>query len=269
VTVRDNEAWLGGGVAAEGSFHMEESTIRDNLSLGAGGGLYGHGSVTLERSTISGNQAGGRGGGTYHDGFVSLLMIESTVSSNSTASSGGAIFVTEDGTVNVYNSTIVFNRADANDDGTGDGGGIVNDVGGSVTVNVRNCLIAGNYIVNFFDWDDCVGTIESYGRNLFGDVAGCSVVTGSGTWGLLNDLGTIGPLTKNGGPTWTHALYPGSNAIDGGDPADGCGTFAGPLTIDQRGVPRVNGVRCDIGAYEYGVLFADGFELGDVSAWPN
>jgi hypothetical protein len=34
----------------------------------------------------------------------------------------------------------------------------------------------------------------------------------------------------------------------------------------QRGMPRVNGVRCDVGAYEAGILIADGFELGDRSA---
>ena len=98
---------------------------------------------------------------------------------------------------------------------------------------------------------------------------GCSIVVGSGTWGLLNDLGTIGPLGKNGGPTLTHALYPGSNAIDGGDPVQGCLSAFGSFSKDQRGVPRVNGVRCDVGAYELGVLFADAFELGDLSAWSN
>jgi hypothetical protein len=52
----------------------------------------------------------------------------------------------------------------------------------------------------------------------------------------------LGPLADNGGPTLTHALLQGSNAIDAaiGD----C-----PPT-DQRGVARPQGDACDIGAYE-------------------
>jgi len=67
----------------------------------------------------------------------------------------------------------------------------------------------------------------------------------------------LGPLQDNGGPTPTHALLPGSPAInaipvedctydDDGDP----GTPEVPLTTDQRGVRRPQGGRCDIGAYE-------------------
>jgi hypothetical protein len=273
VTVGGNQAGTGGGIAAEGSqFSMTESTIRDNMALASGGGgLYdaGTGWIDIVSSTFSGNVAFGGGGGMYLTGLADLHLNESTISSNSTANSGGGIFVRDQATLNIYSSTIAFNRADEDDFGGGDGGGIVNDVGGSGTVNVRNCLIVGNYVVNQFDWDDCVGTITSYGRNLFGDVAGCSIVTGSGTWGLLNDLGWIGPLAKNGGATQTHALLAGSNAIDGGDPVNGCIHSTGAFTVDQRGVPRVNGVRCDVGSYEAGILFADGFETGDRSAWPS
>ena len=78
-----------------------------------------------------------------------------------------------------------------------------------------------------------------------------------------------GPLAKNGGPTLTHALYPGSNAIDGGDSVDGCLGPTGSFSVDQRGVPRVNGVRCDVGSHEAGIIFADGFELGSLSVWPS
>ena len=270
VTVRDNQASYGGGVDAKGSyFYMWASTIRDNRANVVGGGLRGSGDVSVDRSTISGNSAN-FGGGVFVEPTTTLTIMESTISSNRAGNSGGGIYA-QQGTVNVYSSTIAFNMADSNDDGVGDGGGLVNDQGtvNQGTVNLRNCLIAGNYIVAFFDWDDCRGTIGSYGRNLFGDTAGCSIVTGSGEWGLLNDLGTIGPLAKSGGPTQTHQLYPGSNAIDGGDPVDGCLSPTGTFPVDQRGVPRVHGVRCDVGAYEAGILFTDDFELGDLSAWPN
>jgi predicted outer membrane repeat protein len=271
VTVRDNQADKGGGVAAEGSqFSMNESSILDNLAAGSGGGLYdpGSGWIDIVSSTFSGNSAFGDGAGMYLTGPADLHLNESTISSNSANSSGGGIYVGGQAMLNVYSSTIAFNRADANDNGFGDGGGIVNEVGASGTVNVRNCLIVGNYLVNFFDWDDCVGAIGSYGHNLFWDVAGCSI-GGPGGSDLLNDLNTIGPLAKHGGATRTHALLAGSSAIDGADPVNGCLHSKGPFTVDQRGVPRVNGVRCDVGSYEAGILFADGFETGDRSAWPS
>ncbi|MCA9100001.1 MAG: hypothetical protein KDA63_02560, partial [Planctomycetales bacterium] len=74
--------------------------------------------------------------------------------------------------------------------------------------------------------------------------------------GGLNDTITgdplLGPLADNGGPTMTHALLPGSPAIDAGDPA-----FAAPPYLDQRGYYRVvdgDGdmtARIDMGAFEY------------------
>jgi hypothetical protein len=51
----------------------------------------------------------------------------------------------------------------------------------------------------------------------------------------------------NGGPTRTHALVPGSLALDA-IPA----TDPGCAGMDQRGVPRPQGVGCDIGAVEGG-----------------
>jgi len=53
----------------------------------------------------------------------------------------------------------------------------------------------------------------------------------------------LGTLQDNGGLTFTHALLPSSQAINGGDNT-GC-----PST-DQRGVPRPQGAACDIGSYE-------------------
>jgi len=268
VVVRDNTAIDGAGVfATSPDFRLVEGTIRDNQAAQQAGGLMVIDHATLDRSTVSGNSAA-NGGGVFVHLSSDLRVIESTVSSNRATFDGGGVFVYSLATVNVYSSTIVFNAADSDQNDTGDAGGLEN-FNNLSTVNIRNCLIAGNYIAAPFDPDDCVGTINSYGRNLFEDVAGCSVVTGSGSWDLLNDLGTIGPLGKHGGPTQTHELFPGSNAIDGGDPVNGCLSPTGVLTVDQRGMGRVGGVRCDVGAYEEGVLFADGFEPGDLSAWPS
>jgi hypothetical protein len=95
--------------------------------------------------------------------------------------------------------------------------------------------------------------LEAYGWNLFGDVSACSLPN-SGNWGY-GTLTTVGPLQDNGGPTWTHALLAGSEAIDTTFDNLGCVDETGSLlTTDQRGAPRVVGVRCDVGAFEYSPL---------------
>ena len=56
----------------------------------------------------------------------------------------------------------------------------------------------------------------------------------------------LGPLQDNGGPTWTHALLPGSPAINQ-IPKAAC-----EVETDQRGEPRpeTGGTMCDVGAFE-------------------
>jgi hypothetical protein len=89
------------------------------------------------------------------------------------------------------------------------------------------------------------GTLLSLGHNLSGDGSGNLTAAGD----LPNTDPLLGPLADNGGPTWTHALLPGSPAIDAG------GGSAAPAT-DQRGLPRPRdgngdgGAVVDIGAFE-------------------
>jgi hypothetical protein len=97
----------------------------------------------------------------------------------------------------------------------------------------------------------------------FPDIGG-GVIGGTynllGTGGLANGINgnlvgssespidpLLGPLQDNGGPTLTHALLPGSPAINVGDPG-----FTPPPDFDQRGAPysRIAGGRIDIGAFE-------------------
>jgi hypothetical protein len=123
-------------------------------------------------------------------------------------------------------------------------------------------MIALNTILDAPIYNDCSGTLEAYGRNFFYDLAGCNIPNpGSG---LISPT-TIGALQDNGGPTWTHALLPGSQAIDGTAASLGCVDETGtPMTIDQRGAARIAGVRCDVGSFEFGAIadriFRNGFE---------
>lgn len=282
--VNDNTAAVGGGIYLDlGAGDIVDSTISDNNASSAGG-VYGSTTTNVLRSTISGNGGDGpfaRGGGFINREGGVLTITASTISSNASRAAGGiynagSMFlvnstlslndafdigggVYNDGTANVYNTTIFANQADADLDFIGDSGGVFSRAG--ATFNLRNTLLAGNYRSGAPEYDECGGFITSYGVNLIGietldgDSVNCAVDESFGPWAFLNDLSTIDGLANNGGPTATHALLPGSNAIDGGDPDNGCVDFnALPLATDQRGAARVQGDHCDIGAFEYGEL---------------
>jgi hypothetical protein len=88
------------------------------------------------------------------------------------------------------------------------------------------------------------GNFISLGYNLSGDDGGGNL-TGPGD--QINTDPLLGPLQNNDGPTLTHALLPGSAAINTGNPA-----FTPPPSYDQRGNPfvRVFNGRIDVGSFE-------------------
>lgn len=61
----------------------------------------------------------------------------------------------------------------------------------------------------------------------------------------------IGQLAENGGALATHALLPGSRAIDTGNNALSIDRHGDPLLIDQRGYDRIVNSTVDIGSYEF------------------
>src|SRR5262249_1098920 len=160
----------------------------------------------------------------------------------------------------LFSSTITNNQADADFNGSGSGGGVRNEMGGSLTL--QNTIISENsetvFVARFNVWvateGNCAGRITSKGNNLLW-VGNCTV-DGPPLPPLADPK--LGPLQNNGGPTQTHALLAGSPAIDAGDPL-GCQDSLGvKILTDQRGFRRtVNGnrdgtARCDIGAVEFG-----------------
>jgi hypothetical protein len=196
---------------------------------GDGGGMVTTGNATLTNCTVSGNVAGngmgaGHGGGIKNG--VALTLRQCTVVSNAT---GGPL--PESPFLNGFR----------------DGGGIWN--GGAGVVQLANTIVALNSdydeMEDFHPWPDVAGPFTSLGHNLIGNAAGGTGFTNT-DWvgspdGPLNP--GLGPLADNGGPTWTHALLPGSPAMDAGDNAD-----APPS--DQRGLARVVCAFADLGAFE-------------------
>lgn len=247
---------FGGGVFNSGVLEVVESTISVNIADGdiggLGGGIFNYhtGNLTITSSTINENFSTLNAGGILNGGV--LTVMNSTISGNRTRGAGGGIFSSGTTAVgNLYNTTIVFNRAAAEAaNNTSAGGGVYISAG---TANFRNALIAGNTRAAGTINDDCSGPLGSYGRNVMFITTGCTI-TGPGPMATLTTLAAVGPLRNNGGPTFTHALVNGvtNEAIDGGDPVQGCiGFTSQPLATDQRGVVRSMGVRCDLGAVEF------------------
>ncbi|HET6888258.1 MAG TPA: right-handed parallel beta-helix repeat-containing protein [Candidatus Udaeobacter sp.] len=238
-TVSGNSA--GGVVAAPHFFGgrayitITDCTISGNFSASGGGGILGaRTKLTVANSTISGNSAGTSGGGiSVSPGIIGLdldsSIVNSTISGNSAGTSGGGIGTST--TLRVANCTITGNSAPS-------GGGIYNV--GSVEVS-NTILNAGALGENIFNSG---GTVTSDGYNLSSDDGG-GYLNGPGD--QLNTDPMLGPLQDNGGPTFTHALLPGSPTINEGDP-----NFTPPPSYDQRGPNfyRVRDLNIDIGSFE-------------------
>jgi CSLREA domain-containing protein len=225
----------GGGIAnfSSGITNVTDSTISGNMTGGVGGGIAnGSGPVTLLRSTVSGNSTtGGNGGGLYNSSQLSLT--NSTVSGNSTAGSGGGIHNVA-GTTNLISSTITDNTA------ANLGGGIHDE--SILTVNLTSSIVADNTPT---DCGGPLGDFVSNGFNLDSDDT-CELVAGGD---LPADTANLGPLQDNGGPTETHELLAGSQAINGGDTGV-CGDESSPFDQRGAGFNRIEDSRCDIGAFE-------------------
>ena len=258
----------GGGVMTNGSLAIYSSAISSNTVTGAngywtgGGGIFAqYGTLGLIDSTISDNVATSASEDAYSWGAgilamwnAPLAMSNSTISGNHSSAaahaySGGVVASMP----TISNSTITANTAARN------GGGLTlyNSYDSSFTPSVASTIIAGNIATDDPQNAD-VFTYIVYAVN--GDhnlvIAGSDAIWATDT--PLNADPQLLPLAFNGGPTKTHALPPGSPAIDAGsNPLD--------LDTDQRGYARVVGAAADIGAYELDTdrIFASGFnELG-------
>lgn len=255
----DNHAGYGGGIWSLGSTTITASTLTNNAAIYNGGGMVlgSSGAMTLRDSTLLYNTAN-FGGGLLNTG--STEVINSTFSFNQARNGGGGISSTEPaGTLVVRHSTFFENRADADGDGTGTGGGIRR---GDGTITLQNTLVAGNVRGTSNTADDVTGPLTTNSSfNLISDSATAgglvhgangNIVGQAGTGTLDANLILHTVLTNNGGPTWTHALVPGSPALNTGDANFNADAYAPSLLHDQRGdgFARVWGGRIDIGAFE-------------------
>jgi hypothetical protein len=124
------------------------------------------------------------------------------------------------------------------DNATGEGDDITRGEG---ALTVTNSLLEGGCA----DFPQSAPDVTSNGYNIEspGDTCGFDP-DGTDQVDVSAEALKLGGLADNGGPTMTHALLPGSVAIDV-IPADMC-----EVDKDQRGEPRPQGSACDVGAFE-------------------
>ncbi|HEX5124526.1 MAG TPA: choice-of-anchor Q domain-containing protein [Rhodanobacteraceae bacterium] len=230
----------GGGIFAN-YVGMTFATISGNTVAGdgthtaRGGGFYALGDVKVYYSTISENAADS-GAGMFLVGAATepMQIRNSTISGNRAISTGGGVYA-KYRALGVFNSTIALNNS-----GSPFGAGLYL----AYETQLESSIVSGNTSGGGLDEADIGGPA---GTTIIG---GNNLVIAS-TLPLPADTITLdpmlGPLQNNGGYTATHALPPGSPAIDHGN------NFANGL-YDQRffGYERVVGPSADIGAFEFG-----------------
>ncbi len=234
--LQGNAATSGGGIfVMGGEVTVQSTTISDNRAVYGGGIRVQEGRLRLDNCTISGNEAflfvppdspsyGGLGGGLWVGPIDELFINNTTIAGNRAATTGGGVWSAD------WIGTFVVERA----------------------------LITGNTAPQgpqMRAYSRADGGYNLFGANgdagIHGFTPGPSdIVPASG----VTAAQIIDPaLAGNLGRTPTHALPPGSPAIDAA-PSTPCGGKS-----DQRGFARNSdgdGVpsdkECDIGAYERG-----------------
>ena len=253
-TVSGNSAEGAAGILNEGTLMLTNSTVSGNS--GGGGGVFNDGTMTLSSSMVSGNERDG----IFNVGTMTLSS--SMVSGNSNTGVG----IRNTGTMTIRNSTvsgveglfgilndILGTLTMTNSTVSGNEGfGIGND--GNATLTMTNSTVSDNSgggissdgtltITNSLVVGDCELEIASNGYNIESPGNTCGFdPDGTDQVDVTEGQLNLDPLQDNGGPTMTHALLPGSVAIDV-IPADMC-----EVNTDQRGFPRDS--MCDVGAFE-------------------
>jgi len=238
--VADGSGARGGGIRNDGFVTIIDSTFSDNSALGvlsSGGAIDNNRTLRITGSTFVANHADSVGGAILNTNSATEVTItNSTFSGNSSGSVGGALG--NSGAVTISDSTFFNNSAAQN------GGGVYNIEPGSAVTFKSAIIQAGSGGACFG------GTVTALGVNLSTDAtcAGFTQVTPAQL--------SLGPLDFNGGLTQTHALLPGSVAVDA---ASDCNDALGnPVATDQRGARRprdgdqTGGAACDVGAFERG-----------------
>ncbi|NEO85297.1 MAG: DUF4347 domain-containing protein [Spirulina sp. SIO3F2] len=236
--ISDNTAGNGngGGVVSAGDLILTNSTVTNNSAKRNGGGIHIRNNINSNNSTVFSNTAGDEGGG-INNFLGTITLVNSTVSNNSAQKSGGGI--------RAHNGPVILNNATIADNTSGaDGGGIFSN--GTYNNRIQNSIIANNVdsgTAPDISADLSTSTVE---HSLIKDtkgITGLSLSTGI-DGNIINIDPLLSPLANHGGTIQTHALLPGSPAIDSGN------NSLTTTATDQRGNNRIINGTVDMGAFE-------------------
>jgi len=237
----------GGGlqVLAGADVTLQDCVFSGNAAAWGGAVSVTQGALRVERCTFVGNDATAGAGGAIRNERSQVEIVNSTFSDNTSGAGRGAAVATlgAGAMTRIHSTSVVGNGT------TGAGGALARDADASVflTHTLLAAAAAGLHCG--------VPAPTSEGYNLADDTS-CGLVGTGDVQGVAS--AGVEPLANNGGPSETHALAPGSVAIDAGDSSCFDTDQTTLLATDQRGVgfPRrtdgdgMLGARCDIGAFE-------------------
>ena len=232
----------GGAILNDGWLSVTNSTFSENVSSGSGGAIQNgyqvdNAYVFLNGVSLFENQSVLYGGALYNQGG-DATAVNSTISDNIAQESGGGISSYLGPTTLIY-ATLSYNQ-----------GGNLNQIGEAGNQDSRqqiklgktalvgsspNCLLTGTPA------PDPLPYFNSQDHNLSDDTSCATYLTG--TVDQNNIDAQLGPLTTNGGSTWTQMPLGESPLID----AAACSP---DFLTDQRGFTRPQPDLCDIGAVE-------------------
>ncbi|MCA8996466.1 MAG: hypothetical protein KDA80_05770 [Planctomycetaceae bacterium] len=244
--------------------NSENLTINNSRIYGNSSGFFGaginhsRGRLTVLNSEFSAN-VGSAGGAFYLGSTGSARIANTTISGNSSPGRGAAIAVSPSslGDIVITNVTVTGNNSDTDGNGSFDAA-----IDSDVPITINNSIVAGNFNTSGHSDLELSSGPASANNNVIGDFNSSGGIThgvdgnivgnkGSGTL----DIGTLLDTNlafNHGAATRTHALVPGSPAIDNGSNALSVDGGGSRLQFSQLGSPfvRVMNGTVDIGAYE-------------------
>ena len=212
-----------------GELDLLSTTVANNTT-GGYGTIYNSatGTTTVTQSVVNNNAAQNGGGVASLGGTVAAT--NATFYANKAGQSGGAVYVGPAGSASFDFVTV---SADAAPDAQ-----LASMTNGSLTLHntlVTNAVSPAE--------NDVSGAIGSLGYNV---VTAPGTASGFIATDILKQSVPLFPFGNYSGPTNSVPPEKGAIVIDAADPGEGqC------PNIDQRGVKRPQGPRCDIGAVEY------------------
>lgn len=275
---RNNRARTGGAIFLRGvrsDLYIGHSTFSGNASTGnaddgvsvrEGGGVVATSAgdehrIQIESSTFVGNSSVTSAAALSLKTIRPVVVVNSTFAGNTSAAGAGALDVSDSSSVTLRNLTIVENES---------GAGRAAIEAGARAPLLANSIVAANYDANGID-ANCSASAIASAFNLFGETAAtCPLGAGTPINSRRESAAAVmlrlGPLQDNGGASWTRAPDPTLEGpavadrwiVDQGYNLDVDTNLVWPLdtgkqhcaSVDQRGISRESGGRCDIGAYE-------------------